>query len=563
MIPTGAKLINLRENSKVPASFNGHHDGLRAEDFVQTSRNIGIVLDEMFLLVDIDHWNEDSEEFIDRFSETPTWTQLSPRGRHYLFRTPSGWRGTNIKLKAPDGVIFGDLKTLGYVVGPGSVVNGAEYKMIHDVDPVIAPSFLLGMAERGAAPATAGSVALRAGIPNGEHDAFLTAYAGWLRGRQGLGPEGIQKALGAAVTLLDDVDPANPYTERDFVRIARSSSKWEAGKEEYVELLHPRLRPAIEIELVGPVIDWVVRGFVPTGELVLLYGKGGIGKSSFGSWLAYEVSRQNKTFAFMGTEETSARFYGRAVLAGANRAKCFEILHAGQMVFPRDANDLRAMVAESQIDFLYMDSIYTHFMHQEGQNEAVRARSALAPLAEIAHDTGCTILGVFHTNKAGNYLGSVEMENVARCVLEAKRKLKADTLSISVTKTNLYNPGTMMRFKGEEMIFMDEQGNVQQEMDEEGKIIPMTIIVPKRLEDVPDEDENELDDDEIDHTKPRPQTCREFIEEWMKDHPDNGIPNPNIISAITDEWSVRAIQGALREIKMGTIKINGNIQSDE
>jgi KaiC/GvpD/RAD55 family RecA-like ATPase len=353
---------------------------------------------------------------------------------------------------------------------------------------------------------------------------------------------------------LDDVDPSNPYTERDFARIARSSARWEAGKEEFAELLHPRLRPATEIELVGPVIDWVVRGFVPTGELVLLYGKGGIGKSSFGSWLAYEVSRQNKTFAFMGTEETSARFYGRAVLAGADRRKCFEIINAGQMVFPRDAQDLRTMVLESQIDFLYMDSIYTHFMHQEGQNEAVRARSALAPLAEIAHETGCTILGVFHTNKAGHYLGSVEMENVARCVLEAKRKPREDTMTISVTKTNLYNPGTKMRFKGEEMVFMDEQGNVQQEMDEEGKVIPMTIVVPKRLEDIPDEDENELEDDEIDHTKPRPQTCREFIEEWIKDHPDNGIPTPAIISNITDEWSIRAIQTALRDIKQNRIK---------
>lgn len=495
--PKNAKLINLRDGTKVPTSLHGHKDAVPQGEFVQTGTNVGIVLDGMFLLVDIDHEeNDEARALSARVLEAAPRVHKTPRGRHFLFRTQPEWSGNNNKLRDKNGNVYGDIKALGYAVGPGSKVDGTLYSVIHDVEPPLAPQWLLDMATKPARAETA--LEERSGIPNGEHDHYFTSLAGFLRGRWGLTEKAILGVLaGGPQMALEDIDENRPYTERDFQRIAHSVARHAAKNTSELggaDTLSPGVRSAQSIELVGPPIQWVVRGFIPRGELVLMYGPGGIGKSSMGSWLAAEANRLRLTFAYMGTEEPPSRFFGRAILAGARRDECFDILNPAKLKFPRDAETLRAMILESKIDFLYIDSIYTHFERNEGDNAAERARDALAPLLAIAHDTGCTIFGVFHTNKSGAFLGSTEMENVTRVLLEAKRKSSQTYLGIKVHKTNLYNPGKLMRLEGKEEIFRDEAGNSQLEVLDTGEVVPLKIMVPKRIPDVDDvPEENEMD----------------------------------------------------------------------
>jgi predicted ATP-dependent serine protease len=190
----------------------------------------------------------------------------------------------------------------------------------------------------------------------------------------------------------------------------------------------------------------------------------------------------------MGTEEKAERFIGRAVLAGANRELVYDLRRPNSFLLPRDADKIRNIILMGEVDVLYIDAIYSHFQHQDGQNEAIRARTALAPLAEIAHETGCTIFGVFHANKAGAYLGSVEMENVARCLLEAKRPPKGEHLSVRVAKTNYPNPRKLLRLLGKE-VTMTIGDDTQYEVTEDGERVPMTIVVPTRIDDIEDTDE--------------------------------------------------------------------------
>ena len=537
MIPASAKLINLREGSKAPASAHGHHDAVPQDVFVQTGTNVGIVLDGMFLLVDIDHEeNPEARALEARCREMGPWEQKTPRGRHFLFRTQPDWRGTNIRLLDKNGTGYGDIKALGYAVGPGSIVNDVSYDIVNAVEPPPAPEWLLCKATQSS---RAESIEERDGIPSGEHDRFLVSLAGYLRGREALTEKAILGVLeGGPQMALAEVDESRPYTTTDFRRIARSAVRWEAKREETADLIHPSLRSATEIELVGPTIEWVVRGFVPCAELVLMYGPGGIGKSSAGSWLCAETNRQGRKFCYMGTEEPPARFFGRAILAGAQRAMCYDVVNPGKLKFPRDSETIRTMILESQIDFLYIDSIYTHFEHKEGQNAAEKARDSLAPLLAIAHETGCTIFGVFHTNKAGAFLGSTEMENVARCLLEAKRTPKQSYLGIRVHKTNLYNPNRLMRLEGHEEIFRDEHGTVQLERDENGQDIPLKIVVPKRIEDIDDEPEApmEFDQDEVGEIH---VSNRQRVFEFLEQKPD--ATNKQVMEALGDV-SIRTVE---------------------
>lgn len=400
-------------------------------------------------------------------------------------------------MRGPTGEVFGDIKSLGYVVGPGSVVDGRPYEMVSEMEPADAPQWLLDMATRK--ERIVEHTPERAGIPNGEHDAFLVSLAGWLRSRHRLSEEAIRSVLPGATAALEGVDDSRPFTNRDFDRIARQAAKWEPSPEA-MRLLPLGVESAADMELVGPPIEWVVHGFVPSAEVVLMYGKGGVGKSSMGSWLAAEVTKRGKTFALMATEESASRFIGRAVLAGADRSLMYNVRDAGRLVLPRDAEEIRTIVLMLGLNVLYVDAIYTHFEHKEGQNEAIRARGALAPLADIAHETGCSIFGVFHANKAGLYLGSVEMEDVARCLLLAERPVKGAVLSVKVAKTNFPHPQRILRLEGVEQDFTID-GLTQYEIMEDGEERPMKIVVPRRLDDAVDTGEidipEEIDPDDI------------------------------------------------------------------
>jgi AAA domain/Bifunctional DNA primase/polymerase, N-terminal len=491
--PEDARVLQLRDGSKEPATSHGHHDAAPIADFYELGRNVGIALDGQYLVVDIDRDCPESRDLQARLNTLGTWSQKTPKGRHFLFYFSDGFRTENGpkngKLRDKNGVPYGDIKALGYIVGPGSEVGGKVYQRENDADPIEAPAWVVDTAKaafRYTAPTGTSPVGDRTGVPAGEHDDFLVSVAGFLRGRHGLGAEAIQRVLFGAVEALEGVDTSRPYRESDLARIARSVARKPAEIDSTVSSLLPTswLRGS-DVSIVGPPVRWWVRNFFPRGELVMLYGSGGIGKSSAGSWLASEVTNAGGTFAFVGVEEPFARFLGRAVLAGARRENIFGIPDPSALLLPRDADRLAEGIAQSGLGCLYIDSVYSHFEHFEGLNAAERSRRALAPLAEIAQRTGCTVVCVFHTNKGGEFLGSVEMVNVARHVLKASRS-GDKPLRLDVKKTNLRMPDIALALVGEEMPLRDPATNeMQYEELDDGSIQEMTIVVPHRGDDIP------------------------------------------------------------------------------
>lgn len=473
--PQGAKVLPLAEGSKVPrAGGRGHLDAVPTVDLsLQPGENYGIALDGAFLVVDFDR--PDQDHFADKLPAT--WTQKTRRGTHMLYRIPEGFKGKNARFSA------GDIKVRGYIVGPGSEVQGSKYELVSPVDPVQAPQWLLDTvrsSENLDAPAgTNPDILGLDAVPDGERNNSLTRLGGLMR-RLGLGEGAIATGLSALNEKV--VDP--PLALSEIRHIAKMVARYESVPGELGPLAPDGWITAADVSFVGPPTRWWVRGYVPKNELVMLYGKGGKGKSTWGSWLACEVTQRGGRFAFAGVEEPFVRFAARAVLGNAVPELLLKVPRASELTLPKDAPKLAEVLGITGVDVLYFDSIYAHFETVPGQNAAERARRCLSPLAEIAQEMGKTIVCVFHENKMGQLLGSLEMENVARVSLHASRE-DGKPLFISVDKTNLKRPEYHMTFEGQEMALSDpETGEVQMEEQDDGTLAPETVFVAKRGPDV-------------------------------------------------------------------------------
>lgn len=476
-------------------------------EFVPVGRNVGIVLDGMYIAVDIDKpADPTAQQWIEQMLMLGTWQQATPRekasaedraavphGQHWLVSVPPGFAGTNAKIVNAEGREVGDVKSKGYIVAPGSsivCIDGVEreYVLLNPHNPVPAPPWLLQFASRAggavAGPAPAGSYAERNAIPSGGHDDFLASLGAFLRTRHGLSEVGLRTALEAAAKggLLEGIDPRRPYTEHDFARIARSCVSLGAAVVDSGPLVPSAWRSGSTVQLAGAPVDWWERGFFPKGRLVMLYGAKGKGKSTLGSDLATTVTKRGGAFAPILVEETFQDFLWRAVLAGADRDRIYSPHDGGRIQLPRDAVALQQAIEMSNVDVIWFDSIYSHFeSNTGGLNMAERTRRCLSPLAEICHRTGKTIVAVFHENKMGDFLGSVEMVNVGRVALRASR---GDTgpMYLTVVESNLRKPDYQLAYGIEYKQAVDPlTGDTQMERLDDGTLIPFEIGVPVRL----------------------------------------------------------------------------------
>ena len=224
-----------------------------------------------------------------------------------------------------------------------------------------------------------------------------------------------------------------------------------------------------------------------------LYGDGGTGKSTWGSWVVARITERGSACATFSVEENADMFVARAVLDGANRDLIFAVNNASDWVFPRDKDRLEAYIDRRNLKFIWFDSLYSHFEHLEGVNASTLARKILGPLVELARKKECTILGVFHENKAGGYLGATELKNVSRVFLHATRKTGSLSapLVIKVSKTNMpFKPDSYLNFGTQKKILCDPlDGEVQTEEVEPGIVRPLEVAIAVREADTTRADE--------------------------------------------------------------------------
>jgi energy-coupling factor transporter ATP-binding protein EcfA2 len=300
----------------------------------------------------------------------------------------------------------------------------------------------------------------REAVPHGEHRQALLWLAWHLRRVHGFTTDAALPTLQAFIDSgLAGYDPTNPFQERDL-----------RGMLERIEPQVATNAPDIPTNPLEGVITgihaqnderpltWLVPYFIAEGELTLLYGEGGVGKSTWFSLLAAEVTQLGDRFGAIGVEEPFSRFCARSAAMGADRSKLYGVsAPAIGLKFREHLDWIERYIYENELRCLYFDSLRSHFELGKGEDSATNARNNLSGIASLSQRTGCAILGTFHTNKSMVYSGSSEMLNVPRIVIEAKAAGE-NKMAIRVHKGAFKLPDYRMVYAREEIPYVNAAG---------------------------------------------------------------------------------------------------------
>lgn len=179
-------------------------------------------------------------------------------------------------------------------------------------------------------------------------------------------------------------------------------------------------------------------GRIPAGSLSVAAGREGTGKSSFGIWLAAQITRgtlpgslqgQPRPVFYVAVEDSWVyTLVPRLIAAGADLAKVarFDVLSetGGDVTLslPRDLGLLEGSIREHGAGLVVIDPLMSTMGQGLDTHREHDVRQALDPLARMADRTGAVVLGIAHFNKGAStdaaslITGSGAFKNVPRSV---------------------------------------------------------------------------------------------------------------------------------------------------
>jgi putative DNA primase/helicase len=198
----------------------------------------------------------------------------------------------------------------------------------------------------------------------------------------------------------------------------------------------PRGRRAIALrasDVVREQVSWLLPGRIPYGELTILAGDPGLGKSLLAVSLVARVTRGElgkAGDALMLTAEDSPEHTVRPRLDAAgtllDRVRFGLIERDGlptPFMLPTEVGELRTIVAERETALVVIDPLTAHLAGNVNSWKDQEVRTALAPLSGLAKETGAAIVIVAHLNKGQSedplqrLGGSIGIPAAARSVL--------------------------------------------------------------------------------------------------------------------------------------------------
>jgi len=185
-------------------------------------------------------------------------------------------------------------------------------------------------------------------------------------------------------------------------------------------------------------VKWTWEDRLPVGEVSLLGGREGIGKSGEATWLAAQVTRGRLPGEYLGTpsdvlivatEDSWAHtIVPRLMAHGADldRVHRIEAVTSDGLVplsMPQDLGALEGVIGEVDAALVIFDPFLSRLDARLDTHKDAEVRLALEPLRDIAERTGAAFLGLIHVNKSQStdpltlLMGSRAFAAVARAVL--------------------------------------------------------------------------------------------------------------------------------------------------
>ena len=256
----GLRVHPLRPGTKVavvkdwPALATGDRATIEAWWRSYPDANIGVATGGGLVVLDIDGPTGETSLNLKQAASAdtrPTFTVKTPHGHHLYYltaipvRNSAGRHGPGLDVRGEHG----------YVVGPGSSVDGTVYTIVSHLSMAPAPKWVT----EPPPAATTQPVAPGEPIPVGQQDETLYKIACRLRGK-GWNYDGILAEL--QTIPLDHADGRRPYELADYQRLARSACQHPKG-EPPVDFTHnPASRPLGSAPEPQPLIPFRVRTVV-------------------------------------------------------------------------------------------------------------------------------------------------------------------------------------------------------------------------------------------------------------------------------------------------------------
>jgi DNA repair protein RadA/Sms len=327
------------------------------------------------------------------------------------------------------------------VLGPGSVIGGEAYELLHPGPTLPAPEWLpppLVGSSNGETPKfeTADTPIIEGGRSH-----YLVRYAGRQRGT------GHTVDEVRALVLLENERTCRPPLDIGEIddTILKSVARWEKGEAPGV-IRHggksaPRKLTRRAFEGDPERVTWLWKSWLPRGKLCVQDGDPDKGKSTILLDLAARITTGRAmpdgspglegggfVLVLMGEDGHQDTTYPRLIAAGADISR-IEALEPAEVLIPRDVPLLEEAIRDTKAVAVFFDPLSTYLgdEHVNTHNDK-HVRQALNPLTAMAELTGCAIVGNRHLNKGGTGpaiyrgMGSIGIGGLARsvwCVADA------------------------------------------------------------------------------------------------------------------------------------------------
>ena len=439
----GWTLFPVKPNSKTPLVRWREHQSTDA-DWIN-GRNYGIDCGRSGLVVvDLDTKNgidgaEKFRELCERYSKRvpKTFRVKTPSGGTHLYFSGTGI-SNSAKMVAPNVDIRGDG---GYVVGPGSQIDGARYEIEDDLDVMPLPDWLADAISKYSYEPLGSPVShvWEPSAPGGQDDQLSRAVFTWrLQGK----PKAECKGLWAQMVSEMPLErPSDPWTDADFERHFRGADRKISAKEAQeaplsnafvthdFDLVVPKkleLTPLSDISFRK--VEWAwdttadgeyegTGGRFPIGTICIGAGRPGAGKGQFAAWIGAQVSNGTLPGCFFGkpkgviiysTEDSTAMTIGpRFKAAGADLDKVYvftrPVEETGNFAVLRirdDLPELARLIKDKDIGLIILDPLISVMDGRTDVNSETAVRSELEPLQNLLEGLECFAFGIMHFRKA-------------------------------------------------------------------------------------------------------------------------------------------------------------------
>lgn len=494
----GFAAFALRANAKIPVTEHGFKNATTKPEWIATqleapgAGNYGITWpessDRVVVIFDLDNgadgrerpWQDRLLDLIRRIGPLPATkaTTTPSGGRHAFYRWPK-------HVPIPDGdELFGFTVRWpgrGYVVGPGSTIDGVTY--LEGPEHAIAdlpPQWVAAAIAERSAPRADGSTLTVTGafvlpdiIPSGRRYATVRDYVA-SRYNSGLTESELWDLVRTQVAPRFAVPKSETDLRGDFARvIAKIAQRLGPPRHGAPAIPVGPLEDAPLTEFASQPIDWLWPAWLPRGVVTLMDGNPGVSKSTLVADLAARITIGGEwpdgtsvgdvgRVMWITTEDDPGRVLRPRIEAAGGDASLVRFVKS-EVVFPSGAGAFKELVVQRASEplglaLVILDPLFSHIEASVRTiADAEMRKGVMNPLGDAAQAADVAILVVRHFNKdrqadalnrgAGSLGGIVGAARALWTVAVDAEDETGETKAVGVAKLNYAKPQPPLRYR--------------------------------------------------------------------------------------------------------------------